>query len=219
MRSQRKVLFAAFVAAVAGGLLTLNSVPGRAGEGHVAGRGDCSFLERPEEFLEAQEARREQIRELTFAVAQKLGQRQEAVGPLTPRNLVDVYTFAKMQRDGVAPARLSSDTEFLRRVHLDLTGRIPASSDVRAFLENNNPNKRDQVIDSLIGSPEYVDRWTMFYGDLLGNIIVNTNINRYFQGRNAFYEYIKASLAENKPYHSFVGEMLVASGTVGSRGR
>ena len=148
MRHRSKTLFAAVALMAVGGLLALTTVPGRAGAGREVGRGDCSFLERPEDFLEAQQARQEQLRELTYVVTSRLPERVEAAGPLTPRNLIDVYAFAKMQRDGVGPARLSSDTEFLRRVYLDLTGRIPSANDVRAFLENPNPNKRDQVIRS-----------------------------------------------------------------------
>ncbi len=214
MGSGRKVLVTALVGTVAAvALSALLSVSGRAGADREVGRGDCTFLERPEDFLEAQQARRERLQELTYLVSSRLTGGRDAAGPLTLRNLIDLYTFAKMQRDGVAPARLCSDTEFLRRVYLDLTGRIPSANDVRAFLENTSPNKRDQVIDALVGSPEYVDRWTMFFGDLLRNTIANAGSNRYYQGRNAFYSYIKESIASNKPYHAFVGEMLVANGS------
>ncbi len=190
----------------------LMGILGRSDGGRVVGRGDCTFLERPEEFLEAQAARREQLQAMTYQVSSKLAGRQAIEAAPTPRNFVDNFIFDRMQRDGVAPAAMSSDTEFLRRVYLDLTGRIPSSNDVRAFLDNNSPDKRNQVIEALLGSPEFVDRWTMFYGDLFQNVVQNTNINRQAMGRNAFYRYLRDSIAANKPYHQIAGEMLIASG-------
>ena len=58
-----------------------------------------------------------------------------AAGPrLAPRNLIDEQIFGKMQRDGIPHSPLATDQEFLRRVMLDLTGRIPAPGEVREFL-------------------------------------------------------------------------------------
>ncbi len=220
MRSRQKAFLTAFVASVSAvALVGLLSVSGRAGGEREVGRGDCTFLEKPEEFLEAQQARMEARRELTYAVASRLAARDEAAIAATPRNMVDGYIFAKMQRDGIKPAPLSSDTEFLRRVYVDLTGRIPSSYDVRAFLESNSPNKRDQIVDQLADSPEFVDRWTMFYGDLLKNVAVRDGSNRYYQGRNALYYYIRDSITANKPYNAFFGEMLVANGNTFADGQ
>src|SRR5437667_12852682 len=118
MRLRRKLIATFSTAAITGlALLAILTVTGRAGPPREAGRGDCTFLQRPEEFLEAQQARREALQELTYGVTSKLPQRVDAVMPLAPRNIVDVYIFAKTQRDGIPPAALSSDTEFLRRVY------------------------------------------------------------------------------------------------------
>src|SRR5438876_11802497 len=66
------------------------------------------------------------------------------------KNFVDNYIFDKNERDGTPHAPLAGDTEFLRRVTLDLTGRLPTPEQVRSFLKDTDPNKRDKVIDSLI---------------------------------------------------------------------
>src|SRR5438046_2947898 len=71
-------------------------------------------------------------------------------GEIARKNLVDNYIFDKMQRDGIPHAPLAGDTEFLRRVTLDLTGRLPTPEQVRSFLQDTDPNKRDKVIDSVI---------------------------------------------------------------------
>src|SRR5687768_15966662 len=125
MRSRRKLIVTGLVTAVT--TCGLWGVIGRSDGGRVVGRGDCSFLERPEEFLEAQVARREQLQAITYQVSSKLAARRGIDAAPTPRNFIDNFVFDKMQRDGVAPAPLSSDTEFLRRAYLDLTGRIPSS--------------------------------------------------------------------------------------------
>jgi len=184
--------------------------PGGRGE-RVIARGDCLFLERPEEFLEARRLRQERAGQITYRLAARLPGHDDP-GPPAPRNLVDYHTYAKMQRDGIRPARLSSDAEFLRRATLDLTGRIPSADDVRAFLGNYSPDKRDRLVETLIGSPEFVDRWTMFFGDHLKNAILTNGSNRYYEGRNAFYQYIRDSVAANKPYDVFAREMLTAGG-------
>jgi hypothetical protein len=127
-------------------------------------------------------------------------------------NFIDDEIFGKMQQDSIAPAPLSSDTEFLRRVSLDLTGQIPTSDAVKAFLADSAPDKRAKKIDALIASDAFTDRWTMWFGDLVQNVRRSTNSNEQPQGRNAYYNYIHSSIAANKPYDQMVREVLSASG-------
>ena len=129
-----------------------------------------------------------------------------------PHNLVDTYIFDRMARDGVNPAPLSSDEEFLRRAWLDATGRIPSSDDVRAFLADSSAAKRDSLIERLVGSDEYVDRWTNFFGDLLRETANSTQFNLPVQGRNAWYDFIRQSVKTNKPYTRFVTETITGTG-------
>jgi hypothetical protein len=97
----------------------------------------------------------------------------------------------------IASAPLASDWEFLRRVMLDLTGRIPSADEVEAFLADTNPSKRDLKVDSLIGTPEFIDKWTMFFGDLFKLNAQAQNVNRSIPGRDAFYLYLKDSRGIN----------------------
>ena len=83
------------------------------------------------------------------------------------KNFIDDFVFAKMAQDGVPHAGLANDREFLRRVYLDLTGRIPSSEQIREFTADNSPDKRAKLIDALIGSPEFVDKWSYFFMDTL----------------------------------------------------
>src|SRR5204863_8988464 len=108
-------------------------------------------------------------------------------------NCTDAGTFGKMKNDGIAPAARSTDTEFLRRVSLDLTGQIPTPDAVKAFLGDGADDKRAKKIDELIASDGFVDRWTMWFGDLVQNVRQSTHSNERPQGRNAYYNFLQHS--------------------------
>jgi hypothetical protein len=120
-----------------------------------------------------------------------------AQSPIPHRNYIDDYIFGKMEKDRVRPAPLASDAEFLRRVSLDLTGRLPEPKAVRKFLADPDPNKRDKLIDSLfppipevgLGRREtrvgpFFDRWSYFFCDLFRANDLMRN------GAVPFHEYI-----------------------------
>src|SRR5580704_12110966 len=104
---------------------------------------------------------------------------------------IDKYLYADMQAQGVTPADKTTDWEFIRRVTLDLTGRIPDPVRVLSFVADTTPNKRANLVDELLAKPEWVDKWTMYFGDLYSNTYTNTFVQRYQPGRNAFYQWIK----------------------------
>jgi hypothetical protein len=133
-----------------------------------------------------------------------------AVGPWVSR--IDYHVFSLLEEKNIAPARLATDAEFLRRVTLDLTGRIPTDLQVQQFEADTDPQKRSKTIDRLLASPEWADRWTMWFGDLLKNSAASTQVNRSAAGRDAFYRYIKSSMEQNKPYNQFVSELITAQG-------
>ena len=129
-----------------------------------------------------------------------------------PLSTIDFHIFSALEREGITPANHANDAEFHRRVSLDLTGRIPSGENVVAFIQDQDPQKRAHLIDRLLASPEWVDRWTMWFGDLLQNTARSTNVRRYNEGRNAFQRYIHDSLEENKPYNQFAVELITATG-------
>ena len=97
------------------------------------------------------------------------------------------------RRNGITPAPKTTDWEFVRRVTLDLTGRIPTPDRVLTFVADTAPDKRAKLIDELLAKPEWIDKWTMFFGDLYQNTDnkPSTSLNRFPQGRNAFYKWIQ----------------------------
>ncbi len=133
-----------------------------------------------------------------------------SVGPWISR--IDYHIFSLLQQKNIAPAKLAGDAEFLRRVTLDLIGHIPTAEQVQQFVADTDPQKRARAIDRLLDSPEWVDRWTMWLGDLLKNNAASTQINRGALARDAFYQWIKSSLQQNKPYNQMVSELITAQG-------
>ena len=133
-------------------------------------------------------------------------------GPARQRaNFIDDLIFSKMETDGVEPAPLTSDTEFLRRVMLDLTGRIPTPEQVESFLNDQNANKRTALIDSLIGSEPFVDYWTKFFANQFQITSQYYNIIGT-AGRNLFHNYLRDLVARDRPYSQVVEELISATG-------
>jgi len=126
------------------------------------------------------------------------------------RNFIDEQVFAKLRKFNIVPSELSSDTEFLRRVCLDLTGTLPPPQRVREFVASKDPQKRDKLIEILLNSPEYVDYWTFRFADLFRvGVIANAYSSKDSQ---AYWEWIRASLAENQPYDQTARERIAAVG-------
>ncbi len=126
-------------------------------------------------------------------------------------NFIDKLNDGKLQRLKIQPSPVVDDAGFLRRVSLDLTGQLPDPNEVRAFLAAPAPSqaKRARMIDKLIASSAYVDHWTLKWGDLL------QSSRKYLgeKGTYAFDEWIRESIAANKPYDKMVREILSSGGS------
>ncbi|MDX2030952.1 MAG: DUF1549 domain-containing protein [Blastocatellia bacterium] len=228
-RVKRAVLLTALIAAA----LVLADRAGWMGSPQAAGDGqrktgqestkratidDCSFLQDPDKYKEALAEHREELSRSTELISQARMTEGEAPAALVPpqniprKNLIDNILFDRMARDGVMSAAICTDEEFIRRVTLDVTGRIPSADDVTNFVKDTATNKRDALVDKLLASPEFVDKWTMFFGDLFKNNARSVNVQRYSGGRDAFYNYIKSSIAANKSYAQMATEMITANG-------
>jgi len=129
--------------------------------------------------------------------------------PLRQNNFIDRLNDAKLQRLKIQPAPAVEDAGFLRRAMLDLTGQSPAPEQVRAFTADKSPQKRSRLIDQLIGSPAFVDHWTVKWADLLQN-------NRKYLGEKGAYEFqewIRESFEKNEPYDRLVRELVSSRGS------
>ena len=129
-------------------------------------------------------------------------------------NVIDKNIFGVLQTKGIEAAPRASDYEFVRRVSLDLTGRVPKPELVTAFVSDSDPDKRAKYIDDLLATSDWTDKWTMFFGDLYRNTdtIRATNTLRRAEGREAFYKWIYQSLKEGKPYNRMAFELISTEG-------
>ena len=126
-------------------------------------------------------------------------------------NEIDEFVAAKLERTKTSWAELCSDTDFVRRVHIDLTGLPPTPEAVRSFLADTRKSqlKRNELIDQLIGSEPFIDQWSNKWADLL-------QVNRKFlapEGAKLFKDWIRSEVAANTPYDEFVRKIVTASGS------
>src|SRR5437867_4380476 len=142
---------------------------------------------------------------LTERIAASLPGAQTASAPVPRHNFVDEHIFSKMARDRVPHAPLTSDNEFLRRVTLDLTGRIPSPQEVTAFAADPDPAKRDKAIDKLLSSEAYVDKWAYTFMDIFR---ANGKMGR---GQNLFHYWMKENLRVDRPYDDAVRSIISSS--------
>lgn len=103
---------------------------------------------------------------------------------------------------------ISSDSEFLRRVYLDLTGRIPSITQTREFLDDVRPEKRASLVDQLLASPEYA-RYTSQQLD----VMFMRRLRKKHINVSTWEEYLRKSVADNKPLDQIVREIFAADGS------
>ncbi len=129
-----------------------------------------------------------------------------------PHGRIDELTSAQWRRLGITPARLCSDAVFVRRAFLDAAGTLPTAAEASSFLSDPSPDKRAVLIDKLLERQEFADYWAMKWSDLL-RIKAEFPINLWPNAAQAYYNWVRSSLRENKPYDRFVREQLTASGS------
>lgn len=174
---------------------------------------NCSFQARSDEFLEA-EARAVQSVQSRFRKLSTALRGAQTVDPssIPHRSFIDSEIFGKLAAAGVRPAPLATDAEFLRRVTLDLTGRIPSPAAIRAFLADPDPDKRQTLVQRLLTSEEFNDKWTWWLGDLLQVNANATNVNRGVNGRNAFSVWLRAKVGEGLSLKDLAFQSVSATG-------
>lgn len=134
---------------------------------------------------------------------------KETFDKLPRRNFIDEMVWAKLQSLGITPSETCDDATYLRRVYLDIIGRLPTPDEVRGFLADSDPEKRARVVDQLLERPEYADHWSVKWADLL-------RPNPYRVGIKAVFNYdnwIRDNFRKNKPYDEFVRDLLTAQGS------
>jgi hypothetical protein len=125
-------------------------------------------------------------------------------------NFIDRLALAKWKQLGLMPSGLCTDSEFIRRVHLDLCGKLPTTDEVRAFLADTRPDRRARVIDRCLDSRDYAAYFALRWGSILRNGL--TVGNQSEGAAYAFSDWLRDRIARNRPYDEFVRDIVTASG-------
>ena len=130
-----------------------------------------------------------------------------------PANFVDQHIFTQLQTLGLPPSEKSDDATFLRRVTIDIAGRLPSIDETNAFLSDNEPNKRAQKIEQLLTSPDHADYFAGKWAAILRNKRAKPE---HARGSVAFHQWLRNAIYNNQPYHQIAREFLTASGETGT---
>jgi hypothetical protein len=141
------------------------------------------------------------------STAEGPGKRTRRLDALALALQIDRHLAAAYAKHKVTPAPLADDAEFVRRVYLDLAGRIPRVSEVRAFLDDRRPDKRMKLVDRLLSGPNYIAHLTNVWRDLLLPQNNNQQV-RFLAGQ--IENWVRSRIRANTPYDKMIRELLTA---------
>lgn len=118
----------------------------------------------------------------------------------------------KLESLGIRTTEICSDNIFVRRVYLDLIGTLPTAAEARGFLADRDPDKRRILIDRLLKRREFVDYRALKWCDLL-RVKSEFPINLWPNAVQAYHQWIRESVRQDKPYDDFVRELLISNGS------
>ncbi|MCU1236981.1 MAG: hypothetical protein JWP63_4948 [Candidatus Solibacter sp.] len=130
------------------------------------------------------------------------------------RNFVDDLVIAKLRNLHLAPSKLADDATFLRRAYLDAAGVLPTAAEVESFLADTAADKRAKLVEQLMQRDEFVDYWTYKWSDLL--LVSSKKLNPTTMW--AFYNWIRDSVKQNKPWDRFARDIFLSSGSTRQNG-
>lgn len=143
---------------------------------------------------------------LFHAIVPRPGEKVIAAGDA--RNELDVHVQSKLDKMNLQASAVADDATFLRRITLDLVGRLPRVGEARTFLKDTAPDKRARLVDALLEKPEFADFWALKWADML-------RVDRLVLDHHSAHDYhawIRAAMAENRPLDVFARELITAQG-------
>jgi hypothetical protein len=124
-------------------------------------------------------------------------------------NYIDELVYEKLKRLRIQPSELCSDTEFIRRVSLDICGMLPTADETEQFVADADPAKREKLVDKLLERKEFVELWVMKWSELLQ--IRSTQYVSY-KATLLYYTWLQEQIAGNVPINAMVQKLLSAQG-------
>lgn len=126
---------------------------------------------------------------------------------------IDDQIRAGWDAANIKPSSVAEDSEWIRRVYLDVVGHIPPVEVVEDFLQDRNPNKRSLLIDRLLADPDYVHNWTTIWTNLLVGRSSSRNVDR-----PALEKFLRTGFARNRPWSDIVYDVVSAEGDPNQHG-
>ncbi|HEY3395615.1 MAG TPA: DUF1549 domain-containing protein [Lacipirellulaceae bacterium] len=124
-------------------------------------------------------------------------------------NYIDELVYEKLKRLRIQPSELCSDTEFIRRVSLDICGMLPTAEETQQFVADGDPAKREKLVERLLERKEFVELWVMKWSELLQ--IRSTQYVSY-KATLLYYTWLQEQIAGNVPINEMVQKLLSAQG-------
>ena len=125
------------------------------------------------------------------------------------RNPIDAFILAQLRSSGLKPAPAADRSTLMRRVYFDLTGLPPAPEDVEHFVRDRSPDAWPRLVDRLLDSPQYAERWARHWLDVVR--FAESDGFEYDTHRSEawrYRDYVIRSIREDKPYDRFLREQL-----------
>ncbi len=144
----------------------------------------------------------------TFRALVPLGKTIAKFPDFPAANYVDTLALARWKHLGIVPSELANDSTFIRRVYLDLCGKLPTPAEVRGFLQDARPDKRARLIDQLLDSRDYAAYFALRWGSILRN----ASLAGSEQAAYAFHDWLRDMIARNRPYDEFVRGIVAVAG-------
>ena len=125
------------------------------------------------------------------------------------KNPIDAFVRAKHEEKGLTPAPVADRNTLIRRAYLDLVGILPTPAEVDAFVKDNSPRAYENLIDKLLASPHYGERWARMWLDV-ARYADSTGYEYDYDFDNAwrYRDYVIKAFNQDKPYNQFVKEQL-----------
>jgi hypothetical protein len=134
---------------------------------------------------------------------------------LAEANYIDTHVNENLHKLRILPSGICTDEEYIRRAFIDVVGVYPKPEDVRKFLADANPKKREALIDELTQRKEFTEVWVMKWAELLqirSGIPGNNNQPPFYKNALLYYNWLSERIAKNIPLNEIVIELLSASG-------
>jgi hypothetical protein len=124
-------------------------------------------------------------------------------------NYIDEFVDAKLKRLRIQPSELCTDSEYIRRVTLDVCGVLPTSAESEVFIGDSDPAKREKLVDKLLARKEFVELWVMKWSELLQ---MRSGLAVSYKATLLYYNWLQEQIAGNVPIDQMVRKLLGSSG-------